>query len=58
MMFTVPLILATLLLLLLRHFVLRRRRMRRGLPVRGPWHIPQGWRDLPSRWWRGRRGRR
>ncbi|TFD34356.1 hypothetical protein E3T40_10770 [Cryobacterium sp. TMT1-19] len=48
MTFTVPLILAGLLLLLLRHFILRRRRMRRGLPVRGPWHIPRSWREEPG----------
>ena len=58
MTFAVPLLLAALLLVLLRTFILRRRRMRRGLPVHGPWHFPSGWRDWPGRWWRRRRGRR
>ncbi|WP_166804850.1 hypothetical protein [Cryobacterium sp. Sr8] len=37
----VPLILAAVLLVLMRSFILRRRRIRRGLPVRGPWRLPR-----------------
>lgn len=37
---TVPLVLAAVLILLLRRFILRRRRVLRGLPVSGPWHLP------------------
>ncbi|TFD82201.1 hypothetical protein [Cryobacterium fucosi] len=36
----VPLVLAALLILLLRRFILRRRRIHRGLPVSGPWQLP------------------
>ncbi|WP_166785643.1 MULTISPECIES: hypothetical protein [Cryobacterium] len=55
MTFAVPLLLAALLLFLLRTLILRRRRMLRGLPVRGPWHFPASWRGQPGRWWRGLR---
>ncbi|MEO6199524.1 MAG: hypothetical protein ABIX44_00005 [Cryobacterium sp.] len=37
----VLLILAALLLVLVRSFILRRRKMLKGLPVRGPWRWPR-----------------
>jgi hypothetical protein len=44
----VPLVLAAVLLL--RRFILRRRRMQRGLPVRGPWHFPLWLREVRLPW--------
>jgi len=41
MTFAVPLLLAVLLLVLMRSFILRRRRIRRGLRVSGPRRRPR-----------------
>ncbi|MBG6057645.1 hypothetical protein RCH16_000833 [Cryobacterium sp. MP_M5] len=48
----VPLLLAGLLILLLRRFILRRRRVLRGLPVSGPWHLPAWFRNRPRVRWK------
>jgi len=37
----VLLVLAAVMLVLLRASILRRRRLARGLPVRGPWRLPR-----------------
>ncbi|GAA3869036.1 hypothetical protein GCM10022381_10460 [Leifsonia kafniensis] len=37
----VLLVLAVLMLVLIRSFIRRRRRQHLGLPVHGPWHIPE-----------------
>ncbi|WP_022886422.1 hypothetical protein [Glaciibacter superstes] len=44
-----PLILAGVLIVLLRAAIIRQRRIRLGLPVRGPWHFPRWLRALPGR---------
>jgi hypothetical protein len=44
-------ILVALMLWLLRIALLRRRRVRAGFPVSGPWHWPRNW-HWPRRWHR------
>jgi hypothetical protein len=46
----VLLVLAALLLVLLRRFILRERRMQRGLPVGGPWRFPRWVREVRVPW--------
>ncbi len=44
------LVLVALYLVLMRRFLLRRRRIARGLPVSGPWHLPVWLRPRVPRW--------
>ncbi|TFB85758.1 hypothetical protein, partial [Cryobacterium luteum] len=44
------LVLAALYLVLMRRFILRRRRIKQGLPVSGPWHFPAWLRPRVPRW--------